>query len=204
MKRTFGAGVAGVVAALLATAPVDAQVAREARPAKPVACRDARGHVTLRLPPCPEIDRPDPPPATPRLPCTLPHADIDRATLREEHFLRRYPDAAAHESARRRDIGEVVARLRGTIARWQDLAQRRRAIDSELEFYRGKPLPTKLRAALDESDAHLTALALAFRTLEDEIVRLQDRSRCQRDTFRGRWEGEPPGSSGCQRGCDAG
>jgi len=72
---------------------------------------------------------------------------------RERALLIRYPDAVAHERERAEALSRIDAVLHAAQVRVGELAQERRSIDDELEFYRKdvSKAPVSVRRKLDDN-----------------------------------------------------
>lgn len=81
-------------------------------------------------------------------------ARIAEERRRERVLLARYPDEAAHQAEREAAIDQVEEVIVVAHKRIQALKVERRAIDMELEFYRGDPgkAPVKLQRQIAEND----------------------------------------------------
>ena len=163
-------------------------------------CVDAKGRKTIQQTACPVDEAPAPPLAPKaKLTCDLGADQVRRATRMETQFLTRFPDEASHRRAQLADLQQVVDRIRVAHKRFDQLAAERRPLDTELEFYKGKPVPIVLKAKLDASDAQFAALTDILRGHEQTIGDLQARYQCERDTYGKLWAGAAPGSSACDR-----
>jgi hypothetical protein len=87
-------------------------------------------------------------------------------------LLKRYPDKAAHDKARQAALDSAHAEIVRSDARIADLQRSRKPFLDEAEFYSGKPLPTKLKSALDANDAMLAAQQSIRQNQEDEVQRI--------------------------------
>jgi hypothetical protein len=76
---------------------------------------------------------------------------------RDRDLLKRFPNEAAHGKAREKALDDVATSVRSSEARIKLLLQERKPLLDEAEFYVGKPLPLKVRLALDANDASLEA-----------------------------------------------
>jgi hypothetical protein len=77
-------------------------------------------------------------------------AAAERATRmdamhRDRNLLARYPNEAAHNKARQSALEDIRKSMRLSEARLVDLANERKPLMDESEFYVGKPLPGKLK-----------------------------------------------------------
>ncbi len=73
---------------------------------------------------------------------------------RDRALLTRYPDRAAHDKERVEALAQVDEVMKAATKRIGELAAQRKAIDAELEFYKGDPskAPPYVRRQLDEND----------------------------------------------------
>ncbi len=162
-------------------------------------CVDAQGRKTIQQMPCRDDLPPPPAPPKAKLGCALSADQLRRATRLENQFLTRYPDEAAHGQAQATDVKPVTERIRDAKARAKELAEQRKPLDKEREFYASKPMPSALKSKIDANDAQAAALADILRAREQELVDIQARYQCQRDTYGKMWKGAASGSSACDR-----
>jgi hypothetical protein len=87
-------------------------------------------------------------------------------------LLKRYPDKAAHDLARKEALDSARADIRASDARIAELLRARKPLIDETEFYVNKPLPLKLKLALDTNDALLAAQRSLRQNKEDEVQRI--------------------------------
>jgi hypothetical protein len=87
-------------------------------------------------------------------------------------LLRRYPDKAAHDKARQAALDSAHAEIVRSDARIAELMRSRKPLIDETEFYAGKPLPTKLKTAIDANDAMLAGQRSIRQNQEDEVQRI--------------------------------
>lgn len=73
---------------------------------------------------------------------------------RDRALLTRYPDRAAHDKERNDALGQVDEVMKAATKRIGELAAQRKAIDAELEFYKGdvSKAPPYVRRQLEEND----------------------------------------------------
>lgn len=122
-------------------------------------------------------------------------AQLD-AVRRDRNLVARYPNEAAHQRARESALDTVRLAIKATETRLRDLAQQRKPLLSEAEFYVGKPLPGKLRAALDANDAGAEAQRGAVAAQAAEAARINKLYDTELERLRRLWAGAPPGSLG--------
>ena len=77
-----------------------------------------------------------------------------------------------------------------------ELEAERKPLREEAEFYKGKPLPTKLKTAIDANDASMDAQRSSSANQEAELVRINKIYDAELDRLRRLWAGAQPGSLG--------
>ncbi|MDE2082701.1 MAG: hypothetical protein KGI90_15225 [Burkholderiales bacterium] len=118
------------------------------------------------------------------------------AVRRDRNLLARYPNEEAHERAREAALDTVRLAMKATAARLHELAAERKPLRDEAEFYVGKPLPLKLRAAIDANDAAAAAQREAAATQQAELDRINKLYDAELAHLRKLWAGATPGSLG--------
>ncbi len=118
------------------------------------------------------------------------------AVRRDRNLMARYPTEARHQVARESALDTVRLAIRATELRQRDLAAERKPLDNEAEFYQGKPLPPKLRAAMDAVDAAIEAQRSAAANQAAELDRINKLYDAELDRLRRLWAGAPAGSLG--------
>ncbi len=121
---------------------------------------------------------------------------LAEAGRRDRNLLNRYPDEAAHQRSREAALDTVRLAIRASELRLRELAQERRPLTSEAEFYEGRQLPPKLKQALDANDAAADAQRDASRNQEAELVRVMRLYDAELARLRRLWAGAAPGSLG--------
>ena len=91
---------------------------------------------------------------------------------RKDSLLHLYPDEAAHNAARGRDLAEKDRQIRVAEDRVDDLARERRRLDESIGFYAGKSVPADLRNQSQHIDAALAEARGALRNCRDERVQV--------------------------------
>lgn len=115
------------------------------------------------------------------------------AIRRDRNLMHRYPDEATHGRARANAL-EVVQRVIAAAERQLlDLAQERKRLDAEAEFYQGKRLPPRLRSQVDANDAQKQAQRDVIQTQQDELARINGLYDAELARLRRLWGGAPPG-----------
>jgi hypothetical protein len=94
------------------------------------------------------------------------------AMRRDRNLVNRYPDEASHQRAREAALDTARGAMRVSENRLRDLTAERKPLLDEAEFYEGKPLPVKLKRALDANDASAEAQRQAIANQEAELERI--------------------------------
>lgn len=118
------------------------------------------------------------------------------AVRRDRNLLSRYPNEPVHGKAREAALDEVRVGIRASEQRLADLQKERKPLLEEMEFYKAKSAPAKLRAQIEAIDVSVdaqTALITNQRVELDRVTALFD-AELQRLTKL--WGGAEPGSLG--------
>jgi hypothetical protein len=118
------------------------------------------------------------------------------AVRRDRNLTARYPTEAAHNRGREAALDTVRLAIRSTELRLRDLAAERKPLMAEAEFYVGKNLPPKLRAAMDANDAAIEAQRSAVGNQTAELDRINKLYDAELARLRALWAGAPAGSLG--------
>ena len=118
------------------------------------------------------------------------------AVRRDRNLVARYPTEVAHQRAREAALDTVRLAVRSSEMRLNELALERRPLQEEAEFYKGKPLPLKLRTAIDANDASSDAQRSAAANQESELGRINRLYDSELERLRRLWSGTPAGSLG--------
>lgn len=118
------------------------------------------------------------------------------AVRRDRNLINRYPDEATHRNAREKALDTVRAAIKATEGRLKELAAERKPLFDEAEFYKGKPLPTRLRQAIDGNDAAVDAQKNSAQNQAVELERINRLYDAELDRLRRLWAGAQPGSLG--------
>lgn len=116
------------------------------------------------------------------------------AIRRDRSLMQRYGNEAAHQRARNLALDDANKAMRISERRIKDLGAERKPLLDEAEFYRGKPLPAKLKQALDANDASVEAQEVLIENQKAEIVRINARFDAELARLRKLWTGAAPGS----------
>lgn len=120
-------------------------------------------------------------------------AQLD-AIRRDRTLMLRYSNEAAHQRARSAALDDANKALRISERRIKDLNIERKPLLDEAEFYKGKPMPAKLKQALDANDAGIEAQQVLIENQKAELVRVNARFDAELSRLKKLWAGTPPGS----------
>ena len=118
------------------------------------------------------------------------------AIRRDRNLVARFPNEAAHNKAREKALDDVANAIKLSEARVKLLESERKPLMDETEFYVGKPLPGKLKAAIDANDASLAAQKTLIQNQQAEKVRINGIYDVELARLRKLWAGAPAGSLG--------
>jgi len=118
------------------------------------------------------------------------------AVRRDRNLMHRYKTDAAHQKAREAALDSMRVAIKVTKARQEELLKERKPLLDESEFYKGKPLPGKLKGQLDANDAALEAQRAAANTQQAELDRINRIYDAELSRLRALWAGATPGSLG--------
>jgi len=118
------------------------------------------------------------------------------AVRRDRNLTQRYPNEDLHNKARVAALDTVRLAIKASDLRLKILAEERKPLFEEAEFYKGKTMPLKLRQALDANDAAHDAQRSAMANQEAELVRINKLYDAELERLRRLWAGAPPGSLG--------
>ncbi|HEX2010278.1 MAG TPA: hypothetical protein VJN44_05000 [Roseateles sp.] len=126
-------------------------------------------------------------------------AALERAALqdgvrRDRNLMQRYRDAAAHQRARDTALDDVTKAMQLSEKRVQELAAERKPLQDETEFYKGKPLPAKLKQALDANEVTAEAQRVLIENQRAELVRINKLYDAELARLKKLWAGAPAGS----------
>jgi hypothetical protein len=116
------------------------------------------------------------------------------AVRRDRNLLQRYPDRATHDKAREASLQAATEAMAMSERRLAELAAERKPIAQEAEFYKGKPLPPKLRQQFNANDGATEAQRAALQNLKAEVARVNAVYDGELDRLKKLWAGAPPGS----------
>jgi hypothetical protein len=96
---------------------------------------------------------------------------------RDRALMTRYPDRASHDKERAVALEKTTSLSAAAVKRSQDLAEQRKGILSELEFYKSSPgkAPPALKRRLDETDSSIADQKRIAAEQEAEKKRINQR-----------------------------
>ncbi len=118
------------------------------------------------------------------------------AVRRDRNLKARYPSEESHAKAREAALDSVRLAIKNSEQRLKDLTAERKPLLDEAEFYVGKPLPAKLRQAIDANDAATEAQRSSMANQQAEMVRINKFYDSELDRLRRLWAGAQPGTLG--------
>jgi hypothetical protein len=121
-------------------------------------------------------------------------AALADAVRRDRNLMLRYRSEAAHQQARASALDDVSKSMRISELRLKDLAAERKPLQDEAEFYKGRPLPAKLKQQLDANDASTEAQRVLIENQKAELVRVNKNFDKELARLKKLWAGAPPGS----------
>ena len=116
------------------------------------------------------------------------------AVRRDRNLMQRFPNEAAHTRARNSALDDANKAMRSSERRIKELAQERKPLNDEAEFYKGRFMPAKLKQVLDANDAGVDAQQQLIENQKAELVRINSRYDAELARLKRLWNGAPPGS----------
>ena len=99
-----------------------------------------------------------------------------RRNERADRDLRnRFPDETKHNAARKEALDAVRTAIRSADLRLERLVVERKPLLDEAEFYQGRPLPEKLKRAIDSNDALVEGTRASRQRQQEELQRISAR-----------------------------
>lgn len=122
-------------------------------------------------------------------------ARLTEERRRERALLIRYPNAAAHDRERAEALVQIEAVIKAARQRLGELADERKKVDDELEFYKGdvSKAPVSVRRKLDDNAQSVAVQTRFIGEQEDEKRRVNARFDEERARLRPLW---PVGAGG--------
>lgn len=124
----------------------------------------------------------------------LERASLQDAVRRDRNLMQRYRSEPAHRAAREAALDDVNKAMGLSERRIQELAAERKPLQDEAEFYKGRPLPAKLKQQLDANEASAEAQRVLIENQKAELVRVNKLYDTELARLKKLWAGAPPGS----------
>lgn len=121
-------------------------------------------------------------------------AALNDAVRRDRNLKARFPNEAAHQRAREGALEVVRVALRASQKRITELEVERRPLLSEVEFYRGRSLPARLKQQIEANETSVAALRDLIHTQEAELQRINGIYDAELEHLRKLWNGARPGT----------
>lgn len=118
------------------------------------------------------------------------------AVRRDRNLKTRFPNEAVHNKAREASLEAVRASLRASMQRIKELEAERAPMREEAEFFRGRPLPVRLKQQIEANETSMAAQRELIGTQEAELVRVNRIYDTELEHLRKLWSGARPGSVG--------
>lgn len=123
-------------------------------------------------------------------------ASKDEAVKYDRLLLRRYPNEAAHDRARVNALERLRSAMAASERRLQELADERKRLLDEGEFYKGRKMPDGLRQKIDTNAAGAAAQRELMKQQQGQIDDINRQFDAERDRLRKLWGGALPGTIG--------
>lgn len=127
-------------------------------------------------------------------------AALNDAVRRDRNLKARFPTESVHNKARESSLEAVRAGMRASAQRIKDLDVERKPLAEEAEFYRGRPLPARLKQQIEANETSVAALRELMQNQEAELVRVNRIYDIELEHLRKLWNGARPGSIGPMAG----
>ena len=127
---------------------------------------------------------------------TAARATHNDAVRRDRNLVARYPNETMHRKSREDALNTVRAAIKASETRVAELSVERKPLEAEAEFYKGKPLPMKLKQQFDANDAAVDAQKSSAQNQSAELVRINGLYDIELERLKRLWAGAQPGSLG--------
>lgn len=121
-------------------------------------------------------------------------AALNDAVRRDRNLKARFPNESAHQKAREASLEVVRVAMRTSQQRVKELEGERKPLTEEAQFYRGRPLPARLKQQIEANETSVAAQRDLIHTQEAEVVRVNRIYDTELDHLRKLWSGARPGS----------
>lgn len=116
------------------------------------------------------------------------------AVRQDRNLMARYRSEEAHRKARDNALEPTVAAIRSGEIRLKALAQERKQLDDEAEFFRGREMPRSLRLSYEQNDTAARGQRDAIEQHRAEMQRINAMFDEELARLRQLWAGARPGS----------
>lgn len=116
------------------------------------------------------------------------------AVRRDRNLLLRFPNEVAHNKARVAALDDLRKAIVVSEKRVADLQTDRKGLASEAEFFKGKPMPYKLRSRIEDNEATQQAQRDIIANQKTEMVRINALYDAELARLKRLWAGAPMGS----------
>ena len=108
---------------------------------------------------------------------------------RDRALLTRYPNRAAHDRERAQALEQLNENMQASQVRLEDLAQQRKALNVEMEFYQKDPTkaPSPLKRRISENDLNVASQKRFLKDQDEEKKRVNQRFDEELDKLAPRW-----------------
>lgn len=111
------------------------------------------------------------------------------ALRRDRNLLARFPNEASHRKAREAALEASRKAVLASQGRIAQLANERKPLMAESEFFSGKPWPAKLKQQIEANDVSVDALRSLINNQQAEIGRIDERYDAELERLRRLWPG---------------
>lgn len=118
------------------------------------------------------------------------------AVRQDRNLMSRYRDQAAHQRARESALEPMVAAIKSGERRLAELGKERKQLEDEVEFYKGKELPRRLKFQFEQNAAAITAQQAAIDQHRAESQRIHAMFDEELARLKKLWAGAMPGTLG--------
>lgn len=116
------------------------------------------------------------------------------AVRRDRNLLFRYPNEAAHQKTRQSALDDIRKAIASSEKRVADLTAERKPLLADAEFYKGKPLPFRLKSSLTANETSQGAQREIIENQRAEMVRINAMYDVELVRLKKLWGGAEPGS----------
>lgn len=131
-------------------------------------------------------------------------ASKDEAAKYDRLLKLRYPNEATHDRARVSALERLRSATKASEKRLGELADERKRLLEEAEFYKGRKMPEGLRQRIETNGAGTAAQRQLMKQQQDQINDIDRQLDAERERLRKLWGGAQPGTIGPVPRSDAG